>query len=489
MVSRSKKGAGKRKTDERREEMFRNFFNNAQVGFLRTTIDHGRILEANYRLAEMLGYDSRKELLTEYIFSEHYLETGARERMVGKALRTGEIKNVEARLTRRDNTIIWVRYTGRIYPDKGYIEAVIVDITEEKIAGEALRQSEETARALLNATNEKAALLDRRKNILSINRTWAQSLGRPSEELIGLCADENLFPVLGSSAKVMFEAVLTAKMSSRFVNNNDGRVFDNQLYPIFDAEGDVARVALFSRDITGQKQAEKALHCSNEILFKEHMKRKQLSRDLINLLEKDRQLVAMELHDQIGQSVTTLKMDLEMILEDIGIEKTPLRIRTESAMEKALHTIRDIKEIAAGLRPRLLDDLGLVPAVNELCDAMRRRGSVNVRFFTKNIPKMIDPESELAVYRITQEALNNVMKHSGADEVFVNLIRKDNYILTSVEDNGNGFELEEDKGAGADGKKTLGLLIMEERAVQLSGRFSVESSLGKGTHLWAEIPV
>jgi len=81
------------------------------------------------------------------------------------------------------------------------------------------------------------------------------------------------------------------------------------------------------------------------------------------------------------------------------------------------------------------------------------------------------------------------MKHSGADEVFVNLIRKDNYILTSVEDNGNGFELEEDKGAGADGKKTLGLLIMEERAVQLSGRFSVESSLGKGTHLWAEIPV
>ena len=98
---------------------------------------------------------------------------------------TREISNFEAELSRKDGSGLWLRYTGRIYPEKGYLEAVLVDITEEKAAVEALRESEETARTLLNATTDKAVLLDRGKAILDINEKWAQRLGIPPAKHAG----------------------------------------------------------------------------------------------------------------------------------------------------------------------------------------------------------------------------------------------------------------------------------------------------------------
>jgi hypothetical protein len=286
----------------------------------------------------------------------------------------------------------------------------------------------------------------------------------------------------------MFEAVLESRKPVRFVNTVDGRVFDNQFFPIFDKDEKVKRVAVFSRDITEQKMAEIELHRSNEILYKEHEKRKQLSRDLINLLEKDRHNFAMELHDQVGQTLTTLKMDLEMAIEKMG-SASEMMERLESARRKAVASIREVKGIAAGLRPSVLDDLGLVAAVNELCENLRRQGRLDLHLFTKNIPVRMNHETELAAYRIIQEGLTNAMKHSGASEVFINLVGRGSSIFIGVEDNGTGFNLDEVMRSVRGNRRALGLLIMEERAVQLGGRFSVEPGLGQGTHLSAEIPV
>ncbi|MFO8090937.1 MAG: PAS domain S-box protein [Desulfatiglandaceae bacterium] len=470
------------------EGRFRTFFNHAQVGFIRTSIPEGRILEANDRVAEMFGYYDRFALMREYKLSEHFVEPGALEAMIASSLEHLEIRNVESQLTRRDGTPIWLRYTGRLYPENAFLEAIIVDITEEKLALEALRESEETARALLNATSEKAALLDRDRIILDINRTWAQRMGRDVGELIGRRARDLMSFGADETVDAMFEAVLESRKPVRFVNTVDGRVFDNQFFPIFDKDEKVKRVAVFSRDITEQKRAEIELHRSNEILYKEHMERKQLSRDLINLLEKDRRNFAMELHDQIGQTLTTLKMDLEMAIEKVGSAEGILE-RLESARRKAVTSIREVKGIAAGLRPSVLDDLGLVAAVNELCENLRCQGWLNLHLFTKNIPGRMNPETELAAYRIIQEGITNAIKHSGAKEIYVNLVRRGSVILIGVEDNGTGFDLDEVMRSVRGNRRALGLLIMEERAVQLGGRFSVEPGLGQGTHLSAEIPV
>ncbi|HDR15924.1 MAG TPA: hypothetical protein ENN79_10670, partial [Desulfobacteraceae bacterium] len=163
--------------------------------------------------------------------------------------------------------------------------------------------------------------------------------------------------------------------------------------------------------------------------------------------------------------------------------------RLESARRKAVASIREVKGIAAGLRPSVLDDLGLVAAVNELCENLRRQGKFALHFFTRNIPGRLNPEIELAAYRIIQEGLSNALKHSGADEVYVNLVGRGSHILIGVEDNGTGFDLDHIMKFVRGNRRALGLLIMEERAVQLGGRFSAEPRLGQGTHLSAEIPI
>ncbi|MBE9582668.1 MAG: cache domain-containing protein [Proteobacteria bacterium] len=118
----------------RSEKKYRNLFNNAQVGLFRTKIKDGKVLEGNDRIARMFGYDSSKEFVAEYVTSEHYADPGTRERMLAVLKATGEINDFEARLTRKDGSVFWVRYTARIYPEDGYMEGVATDITEEKRA-------------------------------------------------------------------------------------------------------------------------------------------------------------------------------------------------------------------------------------------------------------------------------------------------------------------------------------------------------------------
>lgn len=241
-------------------------------------------------------------------------------------------------------------------------------------------------------------------------------------------------------------------------------------------------------EIIERKRIEDALRYSNEQIIKEHNQRKALSKRLIDLLETDRQNVARELHDQVGQTLTSIKIGLEMIGNSLDDSQKPLKEKIKVFEDRAIQAIKDLKNISCGLRPVMLDSLGLIPSLRSLFDDVLHQSGIDVQFFSNGIPKRIDPKRSLALYRITQESLNNIVKHAKASKAYVNLLQKEQTILLTIEDDGVGFEL--NKVMDNQKKyKPLGLVIMRERTKQLGGEFNIESREDGGTLVMAEIPL
>ncbi len=196
----------------------------------------------------------------------------------------------------------------------------------------------------------------------------------------------------------------------------------------------------------------------------------------------------MELHDGIGQILTSLKLNLEMIDYRFEHLDTELGAIVKTAEKRTIQAIRDVKVISHGLMLGILTSLGLVPSLRELLTEVKQSTEIKIKFFERNVPKRYDQAMELAIYRIVQEALTNIVKHAKAKNVFVNLIKKSNSISLSVEDDGIGFDQKAVMKSSM-GKGPLGLIIMRERVIQLGGEFAIETQAGKGTHLSAEIPL
>jgi len=237
-----------------------------------------------------------------------------------------------------------------------------------------------------------------------------------------------------------------------------------------------------------RKLYEDALKSSTEKILLESNRRRFLSGRLVETLERDRRDVAMYLHDQIGQMLATLKMDLEAIRKNPERANEPSNERLRQAEDKVGNLMGQVKDISRKLRPDILDTMGLVPALRALIETFESQFGLMAHFYYREFALKIDPDKSLSLYRITQEALTNVGKHAQATDVFVNLILKNNLLQLTVEDNGTGFDYDE-MIKKAMGKSTLGIMIMRERAVLAGGELTVESEIGKGTHVTAEIPV
>jgi signal transduction histidine kinase len=160
------------------------------------------------------------------------------------------------------------------------------------------------------------------------------------------------------------------------------------------------------------------------------------------------------------------------------------------AEKKIADIMGDVREVSRRLRPDVLDTLGLLPALRSLVENFRDQYRMEVHFDYKEFSRKIDEGRSLAVYRILQEALNNIGKHAQATEVFITLVPKEDSLLLAVEDDGVGFNYDERMNLNdKPDEGPLGLMIMKERAVLENGELRVESELGKGTHVIAKIPI
>jgi len=210
----------------------------------------------------------------------------------------------------------------------------------------------------------------------------------------------------------------------------------------------------------------------------------RLSSQLINAQEEERRSIARELHDEVGQVLTAIKVELaiaQRAVESDGGRPQVLQ-DARSIVDGALHTVRDLSHL---LHPPLLDDLGLPAAIDWYLRGFSKRHDIRVDLLHDPMPERLTPETEAAAYRIVQEALTNVAKHAHATVCRVYLQRLPNTVLITIEDNGAGFDLTEAARAADRG---LGLIGIRERAAHLQGTLRLESAPGKGTRLTVELP-
>ena len=204
-------------------------------------------------------------------------------------------------------------------------------------------------------------------------------------------------------------------------------------------------------------------------------------RSVVSAQELERERLARELHDETGQALTSILLGLKE-LEDAG-SAADVSAATARLRELVVTTLQDVRRLAVELRPKALDDFGLVPALERLVETFQEQTGIEVIMEPQLGQERLPSEIETALYRIIQEALTNVVKHAQASRVSIVLSRRGNSVSAVFEDDGRGFAVDETREDG------LGLLGMKERLSLLDGRLQVESSSAGGTTLVAEVPV
>ena len=207
----------------------------------------------------------------------------------------------------------------------------------------------------------------------------------------------------------------------------------------------------------------------------------QLSEKLVETQEEERRSIARELHDEIGQSMSALLVDLGNAAAIAPEAGTQLKDRLESAKKIAETAVSAVRNMALLLRPSMLDDLGLAPALNWQAREVSRRTGMRVDVSAENLPDVLPDEHRTCVYRIVQEALHNAARHANAKSVTVRLGLEPGELVLAVEDNGRGFDPASTRG--------LGLLGMEERVRNMKGVFKIESAPGRGTAIRVRLPL
>lgn len=207
----------------------------------------------------------------------------------------------------------------------------------------------------------------------------------------------------------------------------------------------------------------------------------QLSAKLVDAQETERRTISRELHDQVGQTLNALLVDAANLAKRIQADDAVSLRYLDNIRTFADSSVNSIRDIALLLRPSMLDDLGLIPALEWQAREVSRRSGIKVTVVSENVPDALPDELRTCIYRVVQEALHNMARHSAAKSAVVTVRQDDGSLFLSVEDDGCGFDPERTRG--------LGTLGMEERVRQLGGRLEVRSATGKGTAVRVNLPI
>ena len=383
-----------------------------------------------------------------------------------------------------DGKEFWVDVSQTVIPIRGRQIKYTVwrDISERKRAEEALKESEERYRITIESSNDGVAITREGLHVY-VNRRFLEIFGYgKAEEVLGKPVGDTVHPedrqrVIERNLKRQTGEVPPSRAEFAGIRSDGSRIhLEGSACGITYGGGPATLVYL--RDITDRKRVEAQLRDSRQRL-------RALAAHLQAIREEERARVAREIHDELGQALTCMKIDLWEIREESSlglVDKDAVLQKIEGLLSFIDATVDTVRRIASDLRPSILDDLGLIAAIEwQLSDFQRRTGIICA--FKKPRSLAIDKDYSSALFRVFQESLTNIARHSEAEKVEITLRKTKGELVLAIRDNGKGIRENEVSGAAS-----LGILGMRERVLPFDGHIQITGKAGKGTRVTVRIP-
>jgi len=512
----------------KREKKYRRIFEGSHDMIYTSTLE-GDILDVNQAGVDMMGYPAKDELLKTGQANRLYKNIKDRKKFIDLINREGFVKDFEVDLCRYDGSPIHALVSSRRYenPETGGVEyeGIIKDITRRKQAEEIiqLRNRElsilNSIAVILNFTMDLDHILkvtlDRVLKILSVRKGG-----------IFLFDDEGNTPTMRAgfglpeatgenSTQIEFKDT----MLMEYLVQKKIELEPEASFPSFQVRysvGDAPSLWLTCYLITSKRKTvgffgfagrtSKILSrqehhllgsLSNllgnaienaklmETIRKHRYELRRLTQKLFQTQEEERRRIARELHDEAGQSLTAVKLGLDRLEQKVPADNIDLHNDIKDIRKMLVRTSSEIRHISYRLHPTLLSDLGLEPALKLYFKEVQDHSNLNIHFNMIGFDRRMDKELETALYRFSQEALTNTLKHSGAETFSCKIIKSYPKLIFTAEDDGKGF----DGKIENQNKRSLGLIGMRERTLLLGGTFQLKGRPGEGTRIRIEIPL
>lgn len=454
----------------------------------------GVITYINPEFTKLYGYNSEEITgkTTPRILKSGIMGQEAYQRF-WEALLSGQVVKGEFINQCKDGSMVTVEGSANPILDEkdkiiGFL-AIQRDITKRKRAKEALEAAHAFQQSIIDGVADPIMVIDTQFKVVVANRAAREFVAEDVDTSLPMYCYElshhRKSPCIGNEHPCPLEEVRELGQSvtvvhEHFQANGERRFVEVVAAPMWQAEGEFHGIIESMRDITERKRAEEAVLNYAELL-------KTLAAQLADVEEVERQRIAQELHDKVGQNLTALGINLNIIRMQLP-EDVPSSIHYHIGDSLSLveQTTERIRDVMADLRPPVLDDYGLVAALRWYAEKVSRRTSIPVAVEGEEPDPRLDARVENSLFRIAQEALTNVAKHAQASHVTISVESESDFLRLTIADDGVGFDThdfaEPDEGRG------WGLLSISERAESAGGRCQVVSSPHQGTQVSVEVP-
>ena len=453
---------------EESERRYRELFDSASDAVFNRRLN-GEIVEVNQAAQALTGY-TVQELLDMNISGLLPPESFTLSMDKQKIMLDGEdvAQRYEMELLRKDGTSLVIEAVDRLLSKNDEsvgVQVIVRDVTERKKMEKRLLEREKTFRAIAEQSSDGILIVTPEGNYVYVNNGASEITGYSVEELLRM----NLFNLVHPEE--------LPKVRERSRKRRDGKHIPRQYETVF--------VRKDGKAIPVEMVEAKALWYDEptvQIVFRDIAERKRLRNyvaEITRAQEEERKRIARELHDDTIQSLAALSLDIQTITRDKGLSLETFQ-RLEKLRRDTGSIIDGVRRYSYELRPAVLDQLGLIPALELLTSELNRVTRIKSHLEVIGYERRLAPDLELAIFRIVQEALRNVRKHAQAKKASVIVEFNMDNICLGITDDGQGFELPESTGDFAFRHK-MGLVGMQERARLFGGELSITSQIGKGT--------